>query len=412
MRWKNSSVRRMRYFIFFLMLPHMQPDSVNYLWPIVELLFNAGRIISALVIICLLIYKRRIPSLPVYILAAIHGLILFSTYINGVDIWGPTVTTISSLVAVCLIDIFADQIAILIRSLMLNLEWLIYGNFVSILLYYPYGMYTRSNHSGACYFLGYHNGFFQYVLLAVLVSALYAHIEKKKVRSLCLVAAGYLCVVITWSATSLTALALVAVLMLFPLQRLKRWMTFSCVFAAAMTGNAAVSIFRVIENVPWIGRLVKKLLKKDITLTGRTYFWNQFYKKFLAHPFLGYGAREHLKLPYGGRGFYGAHNQYFELLLEGGMFALALFLFFNLLMGKALDQCKDDAIRYIFLSVLTGLYIIFIAEAYLSPLVYMIMILAYHANKFAAVPGPTTRRLRFVIRRGNHVTNRKFDQEH
>lgn len=404
MLWRLRSFRLMKYFIFLLVLPHLQPDSVDYLWPICELLFNIGRIASALVVICLFIWKRRIPSPPIFVLAAIHGLILFSTCVNGVEIWDAAIGAVSSLVVTCLVDILVDRAAILIRSLMLNLEWLIYGNFISILLYYPDGMYVRREYSGACYFLGYRNGFFQYVLLAILIAVLYAHIEKKKFRSFCLMVAGYLSVLITWSATSIAALTLVAVLLL-PSKKQRRWMTFSFIFTASMAANLAVSVFRVMERVPWVGRLIEKVLRKNVSLTGRTYIWDQFYKKFLKHPFLGYGAEPQFKLPFGGHELYGAHNQYFELLTIGGLFTLLLFWVFNFMAGRKLDRCGDVEIRCSFLAVLSGLYVIYIAEAYFMPLECMLMMLAYHADKFAGVPGPTTRRLRFVIKRGDHVTN-------
>ena len=383
----------------------MKPQCLEYLWPVLDAAFDAGRVLSALFLIFLYIRGRRVPSKLVWVQAVLQGWFLLLTYMRNPErLWGVVISTVSILTVACAVDLFSARPAMLTRGLMGIMEWLIYGNLLSIILTYPQGLYISVGHGQHCYFLGYRNGFFQYALLAILAAMLYSHIEKKKVRPLCLIAASYLCILITWSATSVAALMAVSVLIIIPSQKLRRWVTFPRVFGGAMAVNLAITVFRVMDRVPWIAWFIVRILNKRTTLTGRTDIWNQFQRKFFAHPFLGYGAGDHVLDPFS-RVPVGAHNQYFELLLEGGVFALALFLLLNILMGNALSRCKDAAVRYIFLSVLAGLYVIFIAEAYLTPLICALMTLAYHAEKFACVPGPTTRRLRFVIKRGSHVTN-------
>lgn len=388
----------MQWFIFILILPHLKPPSLEYMWPVLDTAFDAARVASAMLILLLYLLRRKVPSAPVWILAALQGWLFLATYLNGRELWGIVINTVSILTVACAIDLFSTKAAFLIRGIMGNMEWLIYGNLLSVLLTYPQGLYISDYYQQHCYYLGYHNGFFQYVLPAVLTAALYSHIEKKKARSICLAAAGYLCVLITWSATSVAALMLVTVLMLLPSRKLRRWITFTSIFGTTMAFNLAISVFRIIDRVPFIPWFIERVLHKSTTLTGRTYMWDQFIQKFCARPFLGYGVGEHVLLPFS-RLTAGAHNQYFEYLLEGGIVALALFLLFNIQIGKELNRCGDEAVRTICLSVLAGLYIIFIAESYMNFFVYMLMMLVYHAEEFASVTAPTTRRLRIVWRR-------------
>lgn len=405
---KSANSPILRWSIFILILPHLKPPCLEYVLPVLDTVFDACRFISAVFLLFLYISSNRVPSKPVWILAFLQSWLLMVTLANGNGEMRVVIfSSISILAVVGTIDYFSVYPATLIRGLMWNMEWLIYGNLISIILTYPRGLYISGNYHHD-YFLGYHNGFFQYVLISLLVAALYSCLEKKKARPFCLAAAGYLCVLITWSATSVAALTLVAALMLLPPQKLKHKITFASVFCTTMAANLAISVFRIMDRVSWVSWIIENILHKQSTLTGRTYIWDQFQQKFAARPFWGYGVGDHVFDPFSG-GLVGTHNQYFELLLSGGVLALALFIFFNFAMGKSLNRCENIAVRSIFLSVLAGLYVIFIAESYETSLVYMLMMLACHADKFAAVSGPTTRRLRFVIKRGDHVTNRKLN---
>ncbi|MCI8687347.1 MAG: hypothetical protein HFF57_03400 [Lawsonibacter sp.] len=204
--------------------------------------FDAGRVLSALFLIFLYIRGRRVPSKLVWVQAVLQGWFLLLTYMRNPErLWGVVISTVSILTVACAVDLFSARPAMLTRGLMGIMEWLIYGNLLSIILTYPHGLYISVGHGQHCYFLGYRNGFFQYALLAILAAMLYSHIEKKKVRPLCLIAASYLCILITWSATSVAALMAVSVLIIIPSQKLRRWVTFPRVFGGAMAVNLAIT---------------------------------------------------------------------------------------------------------------------------------------------------------------------------
>ena len=111
----------MQWFIFFLTLPHLKPDSLEPVWPAIESIFDAGRLASTLVILGLYIFKNRLPSKPVWILALMEGWLLFSTAVNKGNLRDAVMTFIAVLVTVCIVDLFSIWPVQLIRSLMLNL---------------------------------------------------------------------------------------------------------------------------------------------------------------------------------------------------------------------------------------------------------------------------------------------------
>lgn len=230
-------------------------------------------------------------------------------------------------------------------------------------------------------------------------------------RPICLIAAGYASVFITWSATSVVVFTLIAAFLFFSSQKVKRWMTYSGVFFVTMTLNLVISIFRVMDRISLISWWIQSVLKKQVTLTGRIYIWDLCYKLIEKRPLIGYGI-EADNIIYSTLGVYSAHNFYLDLMVKGGISAMVIYLLYSYAMGKKLVGCYDSSVRYIFLVVLAGLYVEFIAEACQYVLVYVIMVLAYHVDKFEAVPVQARRRVRLVIKRGRHVPNRKFYQKH
>ena len=345
------------------------------------MVFDVGRILSLFIVIVLFMMKKRIPTLPVWIIFVLEGIIIFSTLINDGDVIHAILWAGAILALLCIIDFFSTWPQKLIGALMLNLEWLIYFNLFSILAY-PDGMYIRDG--AGHYFLGYRNGFFRYVLLALCVGILYARYKGTWIRSFSLIAAGIISIILTWSATSFSALLLIGVLMLLSSHKFRNWFSYTKMLSVMLIADLLISVFRVMDRSVWIAWAIERALRRQITLTGRIFIWDQFYELFAANPIWGYGVGLHISVfsrPMT------AHNQYFNFLLIGGVFSLILFMIFMLIIGKKLDRYHEYSSSYLFISVLAGLYMIFIAEAYNNtPIVYAIMMMAYKIDKFSMVP--------------------------
>ena len=389
----------MKWMIFFLMLPHLQPACFEYLWPVMDVVFNAGRVFSGLMILYLYILRGKIPSKPIWLLLASQVWVCICTYLSDGEMKSILIQSVSILAVTLLVHLFVDRPGKFIQALMMNLEWLIYVNLVSVLLYFPDGMYKSSQY----YFLGHENGLFQYVLLTCCVAVLYGRMFHRWGRSAALITAGYVSIFYLWSATSVVALLLVGMLTFLPIRRLKRWITFHQVFFVSLGINVAVVGFRIMEKVRVIIWFIEVYLKKDVTLTYRTFIWDRCIALIAEHPVMGVGANTGQYV-----GAVNAHNQYLELLLSGGVPLLAMFLALNLMVGDRLKNMQKNPCAYGIFCSISGLYVIFIAEAYLTPLVYMLLVLAYYADRFDMFANDTSRQGGYRIVETYKVSGRNY----
>lgn len=387
----------MKCLIFFLMLPHLNPKSLDVVWPEIEAIFNAGRIVSAFIIICLYIYKNRLPSRPVWIMAIMQGWIIFSTFFNDGNIMFCFLRTVSILSVALIIDFFSISPFELLTGVLPCLELALYLNLISVLLYYPQGMYLSKGLYYRCYFLGYRNEFILYVLPAMVVALIYQDVTKKKLRPILVIAAGIASICIVWSATSVCGILVFFITIFVFKTQLKKAITFSSVFICTTLANLLITVFRLMTQVPLIAKFIEIVLRKRITLTGRTYIWDQFGPLFFEAPFIGYGMGVQIRTVVGTYAMH-MHNQWFQCVFEGGVPALCLFLLLNITVGVKVSKQSKSFIVNIFLAAFSSLYILFIAEAYSDPILFMVFFLAYHVDKFAAIPPQPVRRLRITVR--------------
>lgn len=399
---------RMEFLVFFLMLPHLKPDGLAYLWPTVATAFNMGQKLSIVVIIFLYILKKRLPSMSVWVLVLFQCWISIASYLNGQGLRSILISFSRFVSIAMLIDFFSKSPSALLKGLLLNMEILIYPNLISVLLFFPNGQYRSTTTSSPGYFLGHRNQFITFILPAIVISLLYIRQIGRKIRPILLIIVSCIQVIFVWSATSICGIFVFALLLILSKSFLSKWITFPTIFASTMVINLLISVFRVMDRVSLISSFIESILKKEITLTGRTFLWDSVYLRFFASPWIGYGryaesvVGTHLA----------AHNQWFQFLLEGGIPGLTLFLLFNFVIGKQLMRCSETQNIYFFCAMLCAMYTIFITDVYLSsPWFYMLYILAYHADKFEAVPAVHRKKIRLLMR-GYHVPNRKLSEKH
>lgn len=398
----------MKWLIFFLMFPHLKPAGLVYLWPTIDMVFDAGRLLSALLVLYLHFLKKKLPSTPVWVLAAFQIWLLFVTFLRARENFGGTLITAASILTVTLlIDFFSGNVNALLSGVMFNMEILIYANFASILLYYPVGLFQIQPWN-PCYFLGGHNSFVVYVLPTIVIALLYVSTTGKKLRPLLVIVAGVLSISITWSATSVCGLLIFVAILLLCKTPAREIITYRNIFAGAIVIDLLVSVFRVMDRVLLLANFIESFLRKEVTLTGRTALWDNFYQRFLDSPWLGYGAVAESVV---GTGL-SAHNQWFQFLLEGGILGLLLFLIFNFSVAKKLERSDGSRPVTIFYAFFASAYIIFIADVYLGvPWLYIPFILSYHVNKFGATSVQAVHQIH-LAKRGNYVPNRKLPEEH
>jgi len=371
----------MKWLVFFLMLPHLKPASLEHLWPVGDRMFDVLRIFSALLIVFLYILKRKLPSKPVWFLAVFQGWILMITILkNQGYIQRAVVSAVSIISVVLLVDFFSGSIRQLLRGLLLDMEIVCYANLISV---YLFPSLNYGGPIGDYFLMGHRNGFIQYVLLTVVIALLYMREFGRSLRPIILIIAGCLPVIRAWSATSICGLIVFGCVMLAGKTKISTLITFPKIFIATAAIDLAISVFRIMDRVLLVSQFIESFLRRNITLTGRTALWDIFYKRFKVSPWIGYGTGAATV------GNWTAHNQWFQFLYEGGIVGLALFLLFSFVSVGRMMKWKHSSTVFIFYAAFAAMYTVFIADVFCrSPWFYVVFILAYHIDKFelAAMP--------------------------
>lgn len=387
----------MNWLIFALMLPHLKPKCLDLLFPGVYRLLDIARILSLLVVCGLFLRRflreKKLPSFPVLAL----GLMEFWICLVAVRTYGDYVETCSLAVSVMgvalLADLYAHRMDELLTSLMLNYEWMVYANLLSVLQDPSGGLILDPayNHT-PIYFFGPGNWCMYLCIPAVCVTLLYLRIRMDSpdrkhslLRGGCLIAASWATVLICRPVTTVIAMVVMAlVLLLSFLPRLRRCVTFPPVLLCCIAADLAVSVFRVMETSPLIAAFIKNVLKKKLTLTGRTKIWTKFLSVIpdklwtgIGTPKNGYIADKRL--------YDHMHNQYFDLLAQGGIPALALFLSALLAAGWKLTVHRKTPSAKIMTAVMAALLVTCIPEVCRHGSVFLLFPLAYHVDKIEAL---------------------------
>ncbi len=365
--------------LFLLMLVNLKPTSIKYIWMPLEFVMRAGIVFSLIFIVIKFIQNRRKLPVLTIVLIGLETWVLIMTAIFSKFNWYNIEACISITAVAMIVDYYSDRPLTMLRTLMLNFEILIYINVVTILIWYPEGMYLSANDAFESYFLAFRNAFIVFALPAVCIALQYIHCTGKKLRSFILIAAALIPIFALKSVTSMVAVAVGVIFMLLkkPLQKKTKFWPF---FIALLVVDILVTVVRIVDRVPFIADFITNVLHKDVTLTGRTYTWDVFYGLFLKSPVFGYGTGHDITTV--AYTVHHAHNMYFQQLYLGGIPALGAFLFIMWKAGRSLDSSEDRNGAYLFLCVMITLMTAFVADTYMYSAIFMLFPLMMRADRF------------------------------
>ena len=106
-------------FVFMLLFPHFRPESLAYIAPLINTAYNVGRVLSFLMVMGLLMYKRKKPSSITAVILAAQLWVVFTTYINKGDVQRAFITMLSTISLLLIVDIYAKEN--IINPLLFNL---------------------------------------------------------------------------------------------------------------------------------------------------------------------------------------------------------------------------------------------------------------------------------------------------
>lgn len=182
--------------------------------------------------------------------------------------------------------------------------------------------------------------FFPALMISMVIDALRG--ERVGIMTIVIVAAGVIQIAILEVATALFGLALFVALyaLMFFSPAARRVLNVRVIVLLSILITALVVGLRIQDH---FADLLATYCNKSTTLTGRTDIWDSAFGIIAASPISGYGINDSFGafVPWRG-GLWQAHNQWLQLLYDGGIVATALFALFVISCGKQLERLNKS----------------------------------------------------------------------
>lgn len=336
--------------------------------------------IGIIVLFCYLFFIRKF-DLYVVLVTGFEISFLLSTVLNGGDIgrwWrNGAYLIILTLFMKIMIDIDAQT---LLKALSMILGMYVHINMLTRLLY-PDGLFV-DEFAGYknCWFLGYDNVSAIIIVLSQTISAYRILITKKKrmIWDKSVMISGTVFLFLQQIATGILAncfFYLYIILMKFPTMR-------KTIGKAKLIVIVMIGLFILIQFFnSWQGGLVSlifSMLGKDMTFTGRALTWQKAWRElFSGNIIIGFGIHNPLDYVnlFHGKAWVHLHCYYLQVLYEGGLISMMLFLAILYYPALRFDHSKKTFPCYTFLSGLAAIMLIWQVEAYMTVATYFVIVL-------------------------------------
>ena len=375
---EQARERRLVLFILILLLPHFEPGYFDAQVHIIDLMYNAGRVLSAAYIIYYAILKKHRISSIMLLFFVFQGYYFVNTVLQNGFSKKILLNTISMIIGCLIIDTFSKQhIKQLIHAMFIMYELLIYANIITVVLF-PKGMYVTEWQTEN-WLLGFRNTFTMYFVPALCIGMIWGEITRRYFRTYLMICVCVLTAILGHSATCLATIMVMVGVYILRLHRI-RMMTAVNVTIAYTSSFFAVVIFRIVD---YMAPILKKL-GRSTTLTGRTYIWDRTIDAILERPVFGYGMQStdiRVALVPEAYGATHAHNFILEHLYVGGIVQLIIVLIFIGMIIYEMQKYRKNRITHCAVLGLACTYLIFLVESGFSLSLFTLLYLSYYVGK-------------------------------
>lgn len=274
----------------------------------------------------------------------------------------------------------------LLTGIVYTFRIMIYINFIAMILY-PDGLYkvydiyssavTRYN------FLGLDNGLSPYFITLMGFSLCREYNTRTKIRLMCKVdiIISLISIIFYWSATAIIGFmtfVMFIILSKFYKKIINLNIAYKLIFILFV-------ILVVFGGTGILAPFFEDFLKRDITLTGRTYIWQEAISMILKKPYLGYGIQNTPNIVYFFiyKDYRTAHNEYLQIMLNGGFAYFSMFILqLVIVKNNVVNFYKKNLTYVIMSSTIVSLLVMMIAESYGQMLcLYIVMYFSYYFFK-------------------------------
>lgn len=319
---------KQNFILFLLLFPFFMPTYFEIL-PFGYLLYRLGMMFSVVYISLSYLISKKIPSSITWLIVVYEALVVSLTILQG----GEIVTAIWSaekiIGLVLLVDYYQENIISFLKVVLVHFEWLIYINFITILLFSErfFSRFTSAYGFTQEWFLGSVNNFIFWFFPALVVAWLYYFLSGEIFRTCSLTVVIALTELIRGSATGRIAV------FLFILFVTSSWLRKIISPKLVFIGVTVLGIFIVfLQNVDFLEPIVVQLLGKKMTFSNRTYIWSNavtvIRKNFVG---LGLQSSDYVIRLLGNINGYlqptvtHAHNEFLQVAFQTGILGFILY---------------------------------------------------------------------------------------
>lgn len=378
---------------FLILIPFFRPDSLIYplnkLWGV----FQDFSLIIGIVFLIFSLIKKEKPGIITAIIVAYYIGLLLSTLYNGINI-GIDLRNIVKFA----IFIACSEVLLRInpmRFCKLCSFWIfsiILINFISIVIF-PNGI-IKDSYNTPINFWATDNHLISIILCGITYCyALYTYdskqLLKNKRRFSNIMFISILTILIVWSGTALVVLGIFIILYYIGknFDQKGKILNAKNLIIIGVIIQLSIVIFRVQYMFEWF---ITGILQKDITFTNRTILWNNALEIIKNNLVFGLGNPIPIGLPgwlsmsYWNEYemkmvdvYFIAHNQFLEILVNGGIVSVIPFLLAILYAVKKIQKYKDKPLSKVLGIIIFAYTIVMLTETvYPYPPFYLVLILA------------------------------------
>lgn len=367
--------------IILLIFPFFKPAYFSSI-PATDNLYNICRLLSALISVAIFIYYKGKISEFLLMVILYRLVILIPTYMNDGD-YETWFNRTAMVLVVCFIieRSIMNNVEKTLGALSILLTTLIT---INLLTWSPDGLFLNPDTGISSLFLGIRTRLSDSIFPALAVSILYSYYTKKRITfsTVFLFVVSYTTFLIESVATGLLGINMLIIFLFLYRSKLAHVFNIKVLAIIALALNILVVFFRV-QNL--FSFIIVDLLNKNLTLTGRTNIWDAAIEYIKSSLVLGYGeVINGAFAPFGWQLWQG-HSQIIQLLHDGGLIGLFIFLLMNYFVIKELVKYKKTRYSTVLSTTLFVIFVMMISEIYgYYPYYYVLLTIGANVGKVIA----------------------------
>lgn len=379
--------------LFFTLLIMLMPSYFADMIPGYKLLAN----IFAVVGVMFLVQNKIAPSKYTGLIIAYYVYLLFVTGYNGNLDHHDVISTAKMIVVLLMVEYFMRyRYKSGIHIILFITGVFVVADLISVVAF-PNGIYQTatvwnewSTSYAAQWILGNKNNRIVWYLVAILLVYLNNYYERTFKSGLMLygmILISEIAVISVKSSTSTAVITIVSIFILLATIRGEKLKLKLNVFVLNIA-YIVLLILVLVGMTDFLSPVVEKLFNKELTFSNRTYAWSACIIQILEKPILGWGmiSTDQARDALGSLAYVNAHNQWLQILWQGGIVQLFLFVILLSYISSRINKINDIRLNVVAVSMFFAFLVEMIFEVEMgSTLSWILLLLMVYMEHYDAV---------------------------